>query len=208
MFYHNGKNCFKPFFFVRDDAIKALQPGLAPHAQGICTASASAAGNRLCHPQEETIDSRSHQFLAFKIMTFFFCHQRKCSNTVTSDMSCVGRKSQSRTCDLWHCWAAVGSKNRPHPPLPCVAPRRAGLRARLDPAPQVFSHDPWALLPALSVHRLWRRSFCWEAALFYLYFLIWAVLLGNQHRNFRVFGKPATLFRIVSEPMHICPASL
>ena len=142
MFYHNGKNCFKPFFFVRDDAIKALQPGLAPHAQGVCTASASAAGNRLCHPQEETIDSRSHQFLAFKIMTFFFCHQRKCSNTVTSDMSCVGRKSKAGHVTSGTAGRRWGQRTAPTPL--CLAWLRGGRACGQDsiPRPRCFPMIP------------------------------------------------------------------
>ena len=68
-----------------------------------------------CHLQEDIIDSRSDQFLAFND-DCFFCYQRKFSSTVTSEILCVGRESPesiggpSRKCDLLSFSEAMGSE--------------------------------------------------------------------------------------------------
>lgn len=99
-FYHNRKDCFKIRFFkfwlkkVQDCILAMDDLLLKMHVQCLSRVSLSAGGNRLCHLQEEIIDSRSDQFLAFNNNDCFFCYWGKFSHTVTSEILCIGRKSQ------------------------------------------------------------------------------------------------------------------
>lgn len=100
MFYHNRKNWFQVFHFWLKEVLACTLAVddllLKMHVQCLFGGSLSAGGNRLCHLQEEIIDFRSDQFLAFNHNDCFFCDQRKFSNTVTSEILCIGRKSQRR----------------------------------------------------------------------------------------------------------------
>lgn len=144
------------------------------HVQHISRVSLSAGGNRLCHLQEEIIDFRSDQFLAVNNNDCFFCYQRKFSNTVTSEMLCIGRKSQRKSQrsawwpkpEMWPIELFWGSEVRaiPHPPtlsvqglssLHSVALLRTNSKGNTPiQMSSVFAHNPFGLasFTVLPVH--------------------------------------------------------
>lgn len=185
------------------------------HVQCISRVSLSSGGNRLCHLQEEITDSRSDQFLAFNNNNYFFCHQRKLSNTVTSEILCVGRKKPKP--EMWPLELFWGNEVREilYPPnldilslssLHSMALLRMNSKVKFQPkCPVCFSiiSLPCFLHWAFNASAVGLSA--WKPFSPVYIFLHMICSLEKEERIY--LEKPVTLFRIVSEPIHICPES-
>lgn len=138
-----------------------------------------------CHLQEEIIDSRSDQFLAFNNNDCFFCYQRKFSNTVTSEILCIGRESQrsisgpSQKCDLLSFSEAMRSEKSFTLLSWCAKPQQFAffdsveMNSKvkfLSKCPMCFPIIGLLWLPSLNLQCIWRGSECVETIHYYLYF--------------------------------------
>lgn len=167
--------------------------------QCISRVSLPAGGNRLHHLQEEIIDSRSDQFLALNNNDCFFYYQRKFSNTVTSEILCIGRKSQRSAWwpkpEMWPFELFWGNEIREifYPlkldvlslsSLHSVALLRMNLKVNCwSKCPLCFPvlSLPW--LPSLGFRRIWNRTWCVKTILSYLGFLRHDSALGKESRR-------------------------
>lgn len=116
------------------------------------------------------------------MMTIFFCFQRKFSNTVTSEILCIGRKSQRSIWwpkpEMWPIELFSGNEVREilSPPkldmlslstLLSVGDELKG--ETLIPVSCVLSYNQFAWFPSLRFQCIWRRSECMETILSYLH---------------------------------------